>query len=354
MSSSNGQRKEAPGKYRKGLKGLCDASLRYSLTINRIAFTQDSLRRSGSGEEQPSSFRQQQQQQQQSTFRSSLRNLTVPIDLLKGVECLRVFANGQTQQSYLTLSPDRFTLYLTTERKRPRKSSSFVQFLFKQSSNGDSSGGGTSGGTTTTTSGTQYMERAIDIGAIARIQRGHGSKRFVQATWVFPSPPFWGFVFVFYLVCESGVFAVIIRMVPLTFCLFFFLPSDHCRRRLSYSNWKKRKLHRQDAMHSLLSATGDESIMTTSAMLNPSHCFSILFRGDWTLDLMMVPWTSVINNRTVSMDRDTILDALDHILETYQRQKRLVSNDVLLLRHHWMDAVSDKVCIYNQHTLSLF
>jgi hypothetical protein len=118
-------------------------------------------------------------------------------------------------------------------------------------------------------------------------------------------------------------------------------------------------------MHSLLTTAGDETMMTTyqAAMLNPSHCFSILFRGDWTLDLMMLPASSTsggevnrrpsinnsynnsTSNSTMTLDRDTILDALDNVLDTYQRQKRLVSNDVLLLRYHWMDAVSDKVWI---------
>lgn len=71
---------------------------------------------------------------------------------------------------------------------------------------------------------------------------------------------------------------------------------------------------------------------SNSNELNPSQCFSILFRGDWTLDLMIL-----------SHKRDEVLDAIDQILETYQSQKRRVSNDVLLLRYHWLDAVSDKV-----------
>ena len=68
--------------------------------------------------------------------------------------------------------------------------------------------------------------------------------------------------------------------------------------------------------------------------LEPSRCFSILFRGGWTLDLMML----ADNNK-----RDEILDALDFILKTYQQQKQRVSNDVLLLRYYWLDAVSEKV-----------
>jgi hypothetical protein len=44
-----------------------------------------------------------------------------------------------------------------------------------------------------------------------------------------------------------------------------------------------------------------------------------------------------------SLSRDEILDALDQILQTYQEQKKRVSNDVLLLRYVWLDAISDKV-----------
>lgn len=45
----------------------------------------------------------------------------------------------------------------------------------------------------------------------------------------------------------------------------------------------------------------------------------------------------------LSDKRDEILNAIDRILQTYQEQKRRVSNDVLLLRYHWLDALSDKV-----------
>jgi hypothetical protein len=115
-----------------------------------------------------------------------------------------------------------------------------------------------------------------------------------------------------------------------------FFSSLHTRTRTRI----RRKLHRQDAMHSLLKSAGDETMSSHTAMLNPSHCFSILFRGDWTLDLIML---GSGGPRPSLVDRDTILDALDLVLTTYQRQKHLVANDVLLLRYHWMDAVSDKV-----------
>jgi hypothetical protein len=116
-----------------------------------------------------------------------------------------------------------------------------------------------------------------------------------------------------------------------------FLFLFHCRK------------NRQDSLRSLLSngstsatapTTGGPSSSVTSsasgtinaAQLNSSQCFSILFRGDWTLDLMIL-----------DSKRDEVLDALDLILKTYQQQKQRVSNDVLLLRYHWLDAVSEKV-----------
>jgi hypothetical protein len=72
---------------------------------------------------------------------------------------------------------------------------------------------------------------------------------------------------------------------------------------------------------------------TAMDVLDPSLCFSIIFRGDWTLDLMMAKQSTVT--------RDEILNALDTIIGTYQRAKVMVSNDVLLLRYVWREA--DKV-----------
>ena len=89
----------------------------------------------------------------------------------------------------------------------------------------------------------------------------------------------------------------------------------------------ERKHHRQSSSKSLLSQL---SLEVPVESLNPSQCFSVIFRGDWTLDLMVLEG-----------DRNIILDALDTILETYAQVKRKVSNDVLLLRYVWLDA--DKV-----------
>lgn len=139
----------------------------------------------------------QSKQSKQSSLKQALSQVPVCRDLVQGVECLRVFANGHVQRSYLTLSPDRFTLYLTTERKSTtgkdsRKTTSgggLFTNLFGGSSNhhhhNSSSSSSTSNSpnnNTTTTTTTQYTERAMDIGAIAKLQRGHATKQFIQAT----------------------------------------------------------------------------------------------------------------------------------------------------------------------------
>ena len=96
-------------------------------------------------------------------------------------------------------------------------------------------------------------------------------------------------------------------------------------------------------------SNGDDSTFA----LNPSQCFSLIFKGDWTLDLMMVnsatahpspsrysptsKWSS-----SPGESPDEILDGLDLLLETYQRAKRLVANDVLLLRYVWLEADKDQ------------
>lgn len=68
--------------------------------------------------------------------------------------------------------------------------------------------------------------------------------------------------------------------------------------------------------------------------MKPNQSFSIIFRGARTLDLMMKRG-----------DRDLILDALDDVLEAYERAKVRVAKDVLLLRYIWLDV--DKVSRYS-------
>jgi hypothetical protein len=75
------------------------------------------------------------------------------------------------------------------------------------------------------------------------------------------------------------------------------------------------------------------STVSSVDILDPTLCFSIIFRGDWTLDLMMEKCSSV--------SRNEMLNALDDIIFTYQEAKQQVSNDVLLLRYVWREV--DKV-----------
>lgn len=100
--------------------------------------------------------------QPKSTFKNALKEIIVPPILLEGVPVLRVFANGKTQTSFLTLSEDKFTLYLTTEQRKGQRKTSFLSW------GGNKNASGT-------------KEKSIDIGEIARIQRGHATKRFEMA-----------------------------------------------------------------------------------------------------------------------------------------------------------------------------
>jgi hypothetical protein len=84
------------------------------------------------------------------------------------------------------------------------------------------------------------------------------------------------------------------------------------------------KLLGQDSQKSLLSSSspgGDDKVETSDIMmLSPSLCFSIIFRCDWTLDFMTLSG----NPRAL----DSIVNALDQILQTYQEQKKKMSDNV--------------------------
>lgn len=84
-------------------------------------------------------------------------------------------------------------------------------------------------------------------------------------------------------------------------------------------------------------------------------CFSIIFRGDWTLDLMMPDFDIMTTKTTTSsrdgsngtsnsskITRDEVIDALDNLIRAYSTAKRQVSNEVLLLRYIWSGCDIDK------------
>jgi phosphatidylinositol phospholipase C delta len=76
---------------------------------------------------------------------------------------------------------------------------------------------------------------------------------------------------------------------------------------------------------------------SAEASLDSTKCFSVIFRGGKTLDLMT----------TDQDDRDEILDALDRLLHAYQKAKNRVGNDVLLLRYIWTDVDRSKTNLIN-------
>jgi hypothetical protein len=133
----------------------------------------------------------------QSSFKNCLKPIPVPSELQKGIPCVRVYANGKTSQVYLTLSADKFTLYISSQplhkngaAENSTKRKGVFSLLRRSSSGADSgaplSGSGTNGanaGGTLSTSlrksnSGQNETRAIDIGAVHRIQRGHANRRF--------------------------------------------------------------------------------------------------------------------------------------------------------------------------------
>ncbi|KAG7363402.1 phosphatidylinositol-specific phospholipase C, X domain containing protein [Nitzschia inconspicua] len=239
----------------------------------------------------------------QSAFKNCLKPIPVPSALQQGIQCVRVHANGKTQTQYITLSHDKFTLYVTSQplygnnsnTQHKNKGGGMASWLFRRSSsvdsnatvNGSGTGDITSAVTTPTGARKRNAEvRAIDIGAIHRIQRGHANRRFEML-----------------------------------------------------------KKHRQDSLKSLLNTTA-ATTNDGNLSLNPGLCFSIIFRGDWTLDLMMTYGQPNIT-------RDQVLDALDRVVQTYQAAKRQVSNEVLLLRYVWLDADKDKTNTIKANELGL-
>jgi hypothetical protein len=189
---------------------------------------------------------------QKSSFRNALVRVPVPRRLLDGVNVLRVNANGRTRPSFLTLSQDKFTLYLTTTKRGPQARGGLSLLGLRRSK-----------------SEGETHERTIDIGAIDRVQRGQGTTKF--------------------------------------------------------------ELAKNSRRSSFPGNISDDESFSTIAALDPKRSFSIIFRGERTLDLM-----------TLEEDqRDDILDALDNVFQAYQQAKLKVTNEVLLLRHIWLDV--DKV-----------
>ena len=126
-----------------------------------------------------------------SKFKRALKRVEVPPALQQGIPVIRVFANGQPKQQYLTLSRDKFTLHITSSpiyarhmqqenQKNSRSGSWFSTAILKRTSSADSSfstsKSSSKGNTPEAAEGSKKRAnkevRTIDIGAIHRIQRG--------------------------------------------------------------------------------------------------------------------------------------------------------------------------------------
>jgi hypothetical protein len=89
---------------------------------------------------------------------------------MEGVHVLRVKVNGSMRDSFLTLSDDRFTLYITSSKVSTGGPSGGL-FGFRRRQAPASASVAT----------TDTEERSIDVGAIDRIQRGQVTHKFELA-----------------------------------------------------------------------------------------------------------------------------------------------------------------------------
>ncbi|MEM1010512.1 MAG: hypothetical protein AAGJ35_16075, partial [Myxococcota bacterium] len=95
------------------------------------------------------------------SIQKALQEVPIPPLLEEGVHVLRVNGNGSVTTSFLSLSKDRFTLYVTSGKVgTPRMG------LFRKSRS---------------SSLDQIQEKKIDIGSIDRIQRGQQTHKFELA-----------------------------------------------------------------------------------------------------------------------------------------------------------------------------
>lgn len=323
-----------------------------------------------------------------SKFKRALRRVDVPPALQQGIPVMRVYANGEKpRKQYLTLSRDKFTLYITSKPMDSRhfqdekKSKTGSWFSLRRTSSMESVSSSKRGGVdlSETAEGSRNRAnkevRAIDIGAIHRIQRGAHNANLKTTT------------------TSAATVQNLSRRTRSD--LKKGRPDSFSSRISPVSSPNSSNHNLNNSNHQMdsniynpfdidnqanvpfdfknpnfipeaKSSTGrfswstikSHSTAATSATtaLDPGMCFSIIFRGDWTLDLMMTDF-DIMTTKTAStrdslssskddnsassasrITRDTILDALDNLVKAYQSAKRQVSNDVLLLRYVWSEA----------------
>jgi hypothetical protein len=348
-----------------------------------------------------------------SKFKRALKRVEFPPALQQGIPVTRVFANGQKPKlQYLTLSRDKFTLHITStpilarhaqqDEKNSKGGSWFPSILGRNSSVGSVSSSSGKGKTLVPEAAEGSRRRAnkevraIDIGAIHRIQRGAHNANLKSTTtsaetvqnltrrtrsdlkknkldpYAYVSPGLSPKSSFCNRTSASGGSNVsmggsssyqiynpddITTPDPIANANFDFKNPD-------FKTGKKKGGVFTRVHSSASSARSDYTGTTTE--LDPGLCFSIIFRGDWTLDLMMTDFDIMTTDRDSTngngsrkssksnstndttcgsssrITRNEVIDALDNLVRAYSTAKRQVSNEVLLLRYVWSDSDVDK------------
>eukprot|EP00554_Chaetoceros_debilis_P015381 CAMPEP_0194111410 /NCGR_PEP_ID=MMETSP0150-20130528/10413_1 /TAXON_ID=122233 /ORGANISM="Chaetoceros debilis, Strain MM31A-1" /LENGTH=867 /DNA_ID=CAMNT_0038800829 /DNA_START=238 /DNA_END=2838 /DNA_ORIENTATION=+ len=215
--------------------------------------------------------------------------------MLNGVSVIKVAANGKTKPAFLTVSPDKFTIYITESKFKNGKVG--IIPLRKPLLGGLRV---TSIGSNNSEVDEMIYERALDVGGISRIQRGQSTLKFELAKKMSNR-----------------------------------LGSSPVKRKISGGSVASGV--NGSVSGNSVTTSGASSTATSSAYmaLDPKRCFSIIFtgNGERTLDLM------VEDDEVVCGD---VVRALQSLLDEYSKAKLQVGSDILLLRYIWMDVDRDK------------
>jgi len=104
-----------------------------------------------------------------STFKACLTSTDVPHKILEGVNVIKVNNIGKTKVAFLTLSQDKFTVYITTSKIKNNGRNSVLLPMLRRV-------------TSIRSHDDEYeYERAIDVGSIIRIQKGQNTLKFELA-----------------------------------------------------------------------------------------------------------------------------------------------------------------------------
>ena len=86
--------------------------------------------------------------------------------------------------------------------------------------------------------------------------------------------------------------------------------------------------------------------------LDPAKCFSVIFSGERTLDLMVAEEEGTTQHGGGRVSRNEIVQALNSLIGNYANAKNNVGKDVLLLRYIWVDVDKDQSDSINAHEFS--